>query len=526
MPHQPIRRRPSALPVAALALALATAAPYGPRAEEAPPADAHRGEQTAREPAPRPAFDPQRTLTRHTLSLPDGELAYTAVAEYLPLGDEGKDAPAARIFTTTYTLDGPAGAASAGAAGRPVAFVFNGGPGAASAYLHMGALGPRMVRFSADGRLTRPPAPVVDNPDTWLRFTDLVFIDPVGTGFSRPHGDDEGAAKRYWNIDADAESLAEVVRLWLARNGRWGSPKVLVGESYGGFRIARMAGALFDGPGIAVNGLIMISPVVDFGTIDDDETDLLGWALHLPSFAASAAALGKAPGTPAEAAARAETFALTDYVAGLAGLDFARLDRAAALFRTTAGLIGLPPELVERRRGMVPIGVFAREIARDRGQVASIYDGTFLGPDPDPASPRVDEDPFLTGTLPVYATAFAGYVQDELDFRTDTPFRLLSREVSRGWEWPRNDAPSAADALQSVLALTPGLRVMMAHGLTDLVTPYMASRWVAAHLELPEEARDRVTVPVYPGGHMMYTIAESRTRLADDARALIEAALR
>ncbi|WP_051340742.1 S10 family peptidase [Azospirillum halopraeferens] len=516
MPHPVTLRRAGAAPVAALLLALAAGAAPGLRAEEAgaPPAD------TASSARPAP-FDPQRTLTRHTLALADGDLAYTAVAEFLPLHDPARDAPAARVFTTTYTLDGPDRGTD-----RPVAFVFNGGPGAASAYLHMGALGPRIVRFADDGTLVRPPAPVDDNPHTWLRFTDLVFIDPVGTGFSRGLGRDDGAESRYWNIDADVESLTEIVRLWLARHGRWQSPKLLVGESYGGFRIARLARSLFEGPGIAVNGLVMVSPVVDFGSIGDDEADLLGWALRLPSMAASAAAHGRTAGTPAEAAARAEAFALGDYVSGLAGLDLGEPERSASLFRATADLIGLPAELVERRRAMVPIGVFAREILRSQGRVVSIYDGTFVGPDPDPASPRIALDPFLTGTVPTYSTAFTGYIQRELELRTDVPFRLLSREVSRRWEWPRRSVPSALDDLQSVLALTPGLRVMMAHGRTDLITPYMASRWVAARLELPPGERDRVTVPVYDGGHMMYTLPDSRRRLFEDARAMVEAALR
>lgn len=470
----------------------------------------------------KPAFDAQRAVTRHTLALAAGPLAYTATAEYLPLTEDGKDEPAARVFTVTYTADA---SADKTAPPRPVAFVFNGGPGAAAAYLHLGALGPKIVRFADDGAILRPPSPVVDNPDSWLAFTDLVFIDPVGTGYSRGLTGEE-AEKRTWSPDGDARAMAEIVRLWLARHGRWDSPKLLVGESYGGFRIARMAAELAGRQGVFLNGLIMLSPAVDFATISEGPSGLLAAAFKLPSYAASAAFHHKTAGTPEDAARNAERFALTDYVAGLATLDVGRLDASSPLFADLAQRIGLPVELITRHRGRVPARTFIREIVRDKGRVASLYDGTFTGPDPDPASPRVGDDPFLDGTLPVYATAFAGYVQRDLEFRTDTPFTLLSERVNRNWEWPRMSVPSATGELQSVLALTPGLRVLIAHGLTDLITPYMASAWIARNLELPAGERDRVSVRTYPGGHMMYTLAPSRAALARDARTLVETAVR
>lgn len=515
---QPIFRAAcTALLAAGLLSAVPPAAGHA-QAQERAEREPGRGDDRRAERAE--TFDAQRTTTSHRLDLPAGALAYTATAEFLPLREGAKEEVAARVFTISYTLDG------ADAARRPVAFVFNGGPGASSAYLHLGALGPKVVAFNEDGSLPRPPSPVVDNPDTWLAFTDLVFIDPVGTGYSRAVKGEEEAEKRFWNPDADARSMAEIVRLWLVRNGRWDSLKFLVGESYGGYRVARMADALFDGPGVSVNGLIMVSPVVDFATIRDHDAMLLPWAFRLPSMAASAAALGRAPGTPAEAAAAAERFALGPYLSGLAGIDPGAIAASRELFGALAHMTGLPAELVERHRGRIPAGVFAREILRADGRIVSVYDATFTGIDPDPSSPRVHSDPFLDGTKPTYATAYAGYVQRDLGVRTDVPFRLLSERVNRGWEWPRMTLPSARDDLQRVLALAPGMRVLIAHGRTDLVTPYMASRWVATNLELPAGARDRVRVTVQEGGHMMYTRAPERARLAADARALVEAASR
>ncbi len=500
--------RPS---LAALLLAVTLALPAAAPAQEARP-DAPKPERSEK-PA---AFDAQRTVTQHSRN----GLSYTAVAEFLPVREAGKDEVLARIFTTTYTLDG-------GEPGkRPVAFVFNGGPGAASAYLHLGALGPRVVRFNEDGSLPRPPVQLADNPDTWLAFTDLVFIDPVGTGYSRALKSGDDAEKRFWKVDADARTLSEIVRLWISRNDRWASPKLLVGESYGGFRIAKMARELFRNAGVAVNALVMVSPVVDFGTVRDDTTGLLTTAFRLPSMAASAAAHGLAEGSPADVAGEAERFALTSYLTGLATLDVGRLDASAGLFAEVSRLTGLPAEFVTRHRGRVSAGAFARELLRDKGRVVSIYDGAFSGPDPNPGSARVSEDPFLTGTVPAYSTAFTAYVQQELKLRTEVPFHLLNSAVNRGWEWPREGRPSAMEELQQVLALTPGLHVMMAHGRNDLITPYLGSRWLAAQLELPGGERDRIRVPVYDGGHMMYTLAGPRARLAADARALLDAALR
>ena len=464
-------------------------------------------------------FDPQRSVTRHSLPLPGGALAYEATAEFLPLRDGAKEELAARIFTVSYIAepknpaDGP----------RPVTFVFNGGPGAASAYMHLGAAGPKVVAFGPDGTLPPPPAALVDNPDSWLAFTDLVFVDPVGTGFSRAVKPDE-TEKRFWSVDGDARAMAEVVRLWLTRHGRWSSPVFLAGESYGGFRIAKMAEELIDQAGLAVSGLILVSPVVDFAAIDED--GILGPAWKLPSMAASAAALGRRTGTPEQAAEAAERFALGPYLTGLAGMDYGRLDAAQDLFAEVARITGLPVEIVRRQRGRVPMGAFTRELLRDQGRILSIYDGTFTAADPDPGAARIPFDPFLKGTVPTYTTAFAAYAHDALGVRTDAPYRLLSNRVNRNWEWPRMSVPSAVDALQTALTLQPALRVRIVHGLTDLITPYMASRWVASRLELPEGERDRVAVTVHPGGHMMYTRPEGRAALAADARALVEEALR
>ncbi|AWK86677.1 S10 family peptidase [Azospirillum thermophilum] len=509
MPQHRLLPLAFALPLLLAPPAVVSAQEHG-RGEAKPEARPERAE------GQEPAFDPQRSVTRHTLALPAGPLAYTATAEFLPLRQGPKEELAARIFTVTYTVD----AAEKGK--RPVTFVFNGGPGAASAYMHLGAAGPRVVGFGPDGALAPPPAPLLDNPDSWLAFTDLVFVDPVGTGFSRAVKTDGDAEKRFWSVEGDTRAMAEVVRLWLVRNGRWSSPKFLAGESYGGFRVARMAEELIGRTGVAVNGLIMVSPVVDFATIDED--GVLGPALKLPSMAATAAAHGLAPGKPEEAAAAAERYALGGYLTGLAGLDYRRLEPARDFFAEVARVTGLPADLVTRHRGRVPASVYVRELLRERGRVASIYDGTFTGPDPDPGAARLPFDVFLKGTIPTYTTAFAAYAGEELGVRSEAAYQLLSDRVNRAWEWPRMSVPNAQDALQTAMTLQPSMRVVIAHGRTDLITPYMASRWIANRLELPEGQGDRIRVTVHEGGHMMYTRPEGRAGLAADARALVESA--
>jgi carboxypeptidase C (cathepsin A) len=462
-----------------------------------------------------PAFDARESVTHHEAAFAGKPLAYTATAGFLPLKSGDKGETVARIFVVAYTADGAAPAE------RPVTFLFNGGPGAASAYLHLGAVGPRAIVFAADGRAPAAPARLADNPDSWLDATDLVFIDPVGTGFSRLTKEDEHAERRLLGVEGDVEAMAETIRLWTTRNGRWSSPKFLAGESYGGYRVAALARALIGRTGIGLNGAVLVSPVIDFATIRDGDAALLPAALRLPSLAASAAALGKTPGTPADAARAAEEYALGPYLSGLATLDLARLEDSRALFRRTAALTGLPETLVERNRGRVSAGLFAREIVRDRGQVTSQYDGAQASFDATPGSPFPGDDPILEGGKPAYATAYMAYVRDELKSPVEDEFRLLSDDVNGKWEWPRGRMPNAAGDLQEALALAPSLRVAIVHGRTDLVTPYLASEWVVRQTEMPPEVRARVGVTVLNGGHMFYAHPREREALAGLVRGLI-----
>jgi carboxypeptidase C (cathepsin A) len=490
--------------------------------EDASPPDAAakaEAAETAEAPRPEAEAPPPAGRASGVLTLPDDQrLRYRATAETLPVRDR-KGKTVADIFVVSYLAE------DADKANRPVTFLFNGGPGAASAFLMLGAAGPKVLVTNDDGTVPRPPARLKDNPESWLSFTDLVFVDPVGTGFSRPTDTGDKADEPFWDVRGDVDTLSELVRLWLTRNERWASPTFLAGESYGGFRAVMMARALQRDQGVEVSGLVLVSPALEFSLLDGEVHHLLPWALRLPSMAASARAQGKAPAVPREAV---ERFALTDYLLDLAAMDRPE-DRPTAAERRVAELLGLPERIVDRHDGRIPISVFAKELLRDDGRVLSLYEGSIDSPDPNPDESRLGPDPMLDGVLAPYATAFNAYVRSELGYETDTPYRILNRDVSRNWDWgdgrrDRGDV-GALDALESIMALNPSLRVLVAHGIYDLVTPYFASAWLLDRMALPEAVKENARLRVYEGGHMLYMRPSERARLTRDVRELYESAL-
>jgi carboxypeptidase C (cathepsin A) len=456
---------------------------------------------------------PPESVTKHSISIGGKTLNYTARAGALTLTGDN-DEPRAEVFYVAYML-------ADAHEPRPLTFAFNGGPGAASAYLHLGAIGPRMIDLG-DGRSPpggRPPK-IVDNPDTWLPFTDLVFIDPVGTGYSYALRDVKDVPREFWGVNQDLDSLSQTIRRALTKLDRASAPVYLAGESYGGFRAARLLDRLPTGQGITVDGAVLVSPALEFSLRGSSDLDPLPWALRLPSYAAvNLESQGKL--TP-EALRDAEQFALGDYIAQLIEPSPAR---AASINARTAALIGLPADFVARWNGRIPSGAFAKEIGRARGTLASQYDASVAGEDAYPSSPTArGGDPVFDGIIAPLTTAFVQYARDELQYRTDRRYRLLNGEVSRRWDWGRSGPSSSlgtSGELREALALNPRLKVVIDHGMTDLVTPYMASRYVIDHL--PDAlTRDRVILRLHPGGHMMYLRPESRAGLRDDAKVLYD----
>jgi carboxypeptidase C (cathepsin A) len=456
---------------------------------------------------------PADVTTDQTVELPGRTLRFKATAGSIPIND-GEGTLQAEIAYVAYVIEDPT------TVSRPVSFVFNGGPGAASGYLQLGALGPwRLPLENIDPSM----APVVvPNADTWLDFTDLVFIDPVGTGYSRLAATGDSVRRHFWSVDGDAEALGVFIRKWLEKAGRQASPKFIVGESYGGFRGPKVTRVLQGDQGVGISGMVLISPVLDFTMFGLRQHLPLSWAVHLPSMAATV--LEKKGQFNREALRDVERYAAGEYLADLmrGPRDTAAVDRISA---KVAAFTGLDPSLVRRLAGRVDSGTFQRELNRQRGLVASEYDATVTGIDPYPSARNSHfDDPVLSAMGPPLSSAMTDLYQHVLHWHVDAPYRLLNHDISSQWDWGRGNArPEVVDDLREALAFDSTLHVLVTHGATDLVTPYFADQLILDQLPAFGSA-DRLKLAVYGGGHMYYTRDASRRAFRDDAEQLYRAA--
>jgi carboxypeptidase C (cathepsin A) len=452
---------------------------------------------------------PNDSISDHELRVDGRTIAYTATAGTFNLYDQNGERTAA-VFYTAYVAKGT------DAERRPVTFAFNGGPGAASVYLNLGLAGPRVAEFGDDGR-DGAAARLRDNPDSWLTFTDLVMIDPIGTGWSRTAKPD--SAQGFWGVRSDANTMAKVIALYLAKNSRSASPKFLLGESYGGFRAAKVATALKQEQGVIVNGLVMVSPMLDAALQWSGTQFALGAALHFPSLAATELDRTK-QFTPA-ALAEAERFAIQEYLPALAGPQL-NGEKAAAFYRRVSELTGLPVDVVARSRGWIRNAYLNH--MRDRGLSVSSYDAAFAIPNPYPENDgRRGGDPMLDGFSRALSGLFVAHARDELGFKTEMTHSLLASEVASKWDWgDRRNPPSASEDMREFLAQSPSFRILVAHGRSDLVTPYGVSRYVLDRL--PDlGGPDRVQMKIYRGGHMFYFNTDARHAFAEDAKNFYQA---
>ncbi|MBB3315337.1 carboxypeptidase C (cathepsin A) [Rhizobium sp. BK181] len=452
---------------------------------------------------------PIDSATERTMTIGGRQLDYVATAGTLDLfAQDGSKTGA--IFYTAYV-------AKNGAPDRPLTFAFNGGPGAASAFLQLGLVGPRILDFGPKGD-DGADAKLVDNPLSWLDFTDLVLIDPIGTGWSRTAKADD--ASKYYNVNSDAESIAKAIALYVAHNNRSGSPKFLLGESYGGFRAAKVAGALKDSQGIIASGAILLSPLLEGQLMFNADQFALGAALEFPSLAA--ANMERRNAFDEVRQSEAEKFALGDYLTTLAG-PAPTGDAAKAFYGKIAGMTGIPEDVVTKNRGFLG-NAYAKQSSGQDGKVVSPYDATFSTPDPYPESDSDrGDDAILDGFTRAYGGAFADYARNELGFKTEMTYSLLDGDISRRWEWGGRGGgsrlqASVTDDIRQLLASNPKFRLLIAHGYSDLVTPYGVSRYVVDHLP-PSLAGERVALKVYRGGHMFYTRADQREVFTADAKA-------
>jgi carboxypeptidase C (cathepsin A) len=452
---------------------------------------------------------PADSVTEKSVDTRQGRISYTATAGTLPFFDQSGEQSAAVFYVAYIAKDrGP---------NRPLTFVFNGGPGAASAFLNLGLVGPRHLALGPEAG-DAANAKLADNPDTWLTFTDLVLVDPVGTGWSRAaKGDD---AKGFYSVRSDAEAMAKAISLYVTRNNRAETPLYLLGESYGGFRAAKVANALRREQGITINGIVMLSPLLEGWLTFGDDMSALRAALQLPSLAATH--LESTNTFTPEALAAAEKFALGEYLSTLAG-PAPQGEAARAFYERVAGLTGLPVDGVTQARGFVT-GNFVKSLRE--GKVVSRYDATFAVDDPFPEQRGSrGPDPILDGVARAYGGAFAAYARNELGFKTEMTYNLLAPDISGRWEWGgtgRADAGVESD-LRVLLSLSPNFRLLIGSGVSDLVTPYAETRYVLDHLP-PANPPGRAVLKTYRGGHMLYLDVASRKAFTADAAAFYKAA--
>ncbi len=485
------------------------------------------------------------SVTHHEIKLAQGVLHYTATAGYMPLKDEtGK--LRANFFFVAYTKDEAAGKSTTtkpvGPAteplgsvvttpshispARPITFIFNGGPGAASVWLHLGAVGPQRIALADDGTPLPPPTKLVDNTSTWLDTTDLVFIDPVGTGYSRAATPE--SAKEFYNVGEDIQSVGEFIRLYTTKYDRWGSPKFLAGESYGTTRAALLSDHLAERVGINLNGVILISSVLSFQNISPSESNETAFALYLPTYTAAAFYHKKLSAdlqTDLTATLQqAQEFATGPYMTALTKGDKLDPKDRAQMIQQVARYTGLSPDYVDRSNLRIEPSRFEKELLRSQRQVIGRFDARISGPSVDAVGESAEFDPSFSSYYGVYASAFNQYVRQGLNYENDLPY-----EVIKGIPFSFNESGHGylyvGDNLRAAMLKNPHLKLMVAAGYYDLATPFASVDYTIEHLQLPAAIRANVTQTYYPGGHMLYHVKANLEKLHSDVATFIAGAV-
>ncbi|WP_375159781.1 S10 family peptidase [Bradyrhizobium sp. RDT46] len=504
-----------AVAVAAFASVVRAQDPPQPRAEAASPAAQKGGRGSAAQSGPQSSSSaephrlPPDSTTKQTLELPGRTLSFAATAGSIRVFD-GKGEPLADIAYTSYQLDG------ADRATRPVTFLFNGGPGASSAWLQFGAAGPWRLPFDGDALSPSASPEVKPNAETWLDFTDLVFIDPVSTGYSRFIASGEDARKSFYSVDGDVNGIALVIRRWLEKHDRLTSPKYVAGESYGGIRGPKVVRQLQLQHGIGVRGLILVSPLLDFREFTG--TSLLQYVATLPSYVAVARE-AKGPVKRADLA-DVEAYARGEFLADLVKGE-ADKEATNRLADKVAELTGIDRAVSRRLAGRFDVGEFRREFDRKNGKVTGRYDGSVRGfdPYPDSSSSRFG-DPSGDALQAPLTSAAVDVLTRKLNWRPDGSYEVLNGTVEGHWDFGRGiNPPQSVSELRQILATDAKLNVLVTHGLFDLATPYFGTKRVLD--QLPAFVTQRVKFVVYPGGHMFYSQGGSRQALRSEVERLI-----
>lgn len=465
----------------------------------------------------------------HSIRIKGREIKYTVTAGTMILKEETTDRakesegekPRAQIFFIAYTKDGVKDKSK-----RPLTFSFNGGPGSSSVWLHLGVLGPRRVLMRDDGELPQPPYKLTDNEYSLLDETDLVFIDPMNTGYSRPV---EGVKPQEWHgFKKDIESVGDFIRLYTTRTNRWLSPKFLIGESYGTTRASGLSGYLQDRHGMYLNGLMLISVVLDFTTLDFNINNDLPFILFLPGYTAAAWYHDVLqPHKPLQTWLKeAEEFALGDYARALLKGDSLAKEERAQVVERLSYFTGLSNQFIERANLRISDQHFFKELLRERGLTIGRLDSRLLGRDRLGVTENPEYDPLLTNIMGPYTAAFCDYVRSELKFETDLPYEILSGFV-HPWSYSEfeNRYVNVGETLRAAMTHNPYLKVFVANGYYDLGTPYFATEYTFNHLGLDEDLRKNISMEYYDAGHMMYIHIPSLRQMKTDLAEFIQNAL-
>ena len=459
--------------------------------------------------------------TQHELMLKSRTLKYKATAGVIPLKDEF-DETEAEIFFVAYTLD-DAGNNSQ----RPLMFVFNGGPGSASIWLHMGTLGPKRVKMQDEGWMPAPPYTLESNEHTWLDFADLVFVDPVGTGYSRAAK--EELDKKYWNVKGDIESVGKFIRLYLTRYQRWSSPLFLAGESYGTTRAAGLSGHLVE-EGIAFNGILLISTAVQLRPIFFEIGDDLPFQLFVPTYSATARYHNKLDEDLQKRELHnlldeVEAWSENEYTVALMKGDKLSEDERHQIAEQLARYTGLSLDYVLGTNLRINIHRFCKELLRSENRSVGRLDSRFKGVEAIAVTEVPEFDPSMLAIKPPYTSMFNDYARTELKIETDLTYEPLNTKVGENWEWEKGKLPNTAESLRSAVAKNPFMKVFVGQGYYDLATPHFATEYMITHMNIDPELRKNVTMAHYEAGHMFYLDVSSLTQLQKDVASFIESSL-
>lgn len=464
---------------------------------------------------------PPPVVTHHQITIDGKTIHYTATAGYMPIKDKDESVRA-KIFYIAYTADGE------DADKRPITFAFNGGPGSSSIWLHMGAIGPERVHFADDnGGMPSPPYTYSDNPNSWLSFTDLVFIDPVSTGYSRTvKGVDPS---KYHGYSQDIASVGDFIRMYTTRNGRWGSPKFLTGESYGTTRASGLSGYLQDAYGMYLNGITLISSVLNFEYIDMTRGNDLPYALFLPTYSTTAQFHKKLSPelesmNVADLAKKAETFASGTYTYFLMKGDKAPAGLTNMVIDSLNYFTGIPKDYIRDCNERINDGRFFKELMRDDGKIIGRYDSRYMGEDADDDGESPSYDPSYSAVSGLFNGALNEYMRKDLNYKSDLPYEALTNV----WPWPSTDNSylDVSETLRRAMTQNPALKVMVCCGYYDLATPFYNAEYAVDHMGLRSDVRNHIILNYYGAGHMMYVNNADDAKLKADAEKFYQSAIK